>query len=182
MSQTVLTFEEYVAGRGQALLRLAFLLCGDAHLAEDLTQDVLLRVHGRWRRIAALDHPDAYVKRMLLNEYLSWRRRRSSSELLGVPQPDGGTGRPEDPADGDLGEQVARREAAWHLLATLPRRQRAVLVLRFYEDLTDAQIAGVLGCAAGTVRSQAARALATLRTDPVLLRSLTGRGTVTKEA
>lgn len=172
------TFEEYVTGRGPALLRLAYLLCADRHLAEDLTQDVLLRVHGHWRRVAALDHPDAYVKRMLLNEYLSWRRRRSSGELPVAPDPDA----PAAPVDGDLGERVAAREAAWHLLATLPRRQRAVLVLRFYEDLTDAQIAAALGCTAGTVRSQAARGLATLRDHPALLTSFAGRGTADKEA
>ncbi|MBM9506205.1 SigE family RNA polymerase sigma factor [Actinacidiphila acididurans] len=179
MTQTARpTFEEYVSGRGTALLRLAYLLSGDSHLAEDLTQDVLLRVHRRWRRVATLDHPDAYVKRMLLNEYLSWRRRRSSTE---VPAP-ADTGVPVTGADGDIGERVAMQEAAWRLLATLPRRQRAVLVLRFYEDLSDAQIAEVLGCAAATVRSQAARALATLRAEPALLGVFTGRTFDVKEA
>lgn len=172
-----MTFEEYVAGRGPALLRLAYLLCADGHLAEDLTQDVLLRVHGRWRRVAALDHPDAYVKRMLVNEYLSWRRRLSNTE---VPrEPDG----PEGAAPDDATDQVVTRDAGWQLLATLPRRQRAVLVLRFYEDLSDRQIAEVLGCAAATVRSQAARGLAALRVSPGLDALLTvPRPVVAEEA
>lgn len=159
------TFEDYVAGRGQALVRLAFLLCADRHLAEDLTQDTLFRAHRRWKRLSALDHPDAYVRRILLNEYLSWRRRRSSTELPVGPGEQG-------PAAGsvveDTSDGLAARDVAWRLLATLPRRQRAVLVLRFYEDLSDQQIAEVMGCAAATVRSQAARALATLRTAPGL--------------
>ncbi|MFC5034773.1 SigE family RNA polymerase sigma factor [Streptomyces sp. So13.3] len=157
------SFEEYVQARGPALLRLAFLLCSDRHLAEDLTQDVLIRVYRQWRRISGLGHPDAYVKRMLVNEHLSWRRRRSNGELP--------TAEMSSPAEqGDAADTVVRRHAAVHLLAGLPKRQRAVLVLRFYEDLTDQQIAEVLRCSPATVRSQASRALATLRTSRGLTR------------
>ena len=151
------TFEEYVGARGPALLRLAFLLCSDRHLAEDLTQDVLIRAYRQWRRIGGLDRADAHVKRELVNEYLSWRRRRSSGELpTAEPAPDRGMN--------DASEQLVQRDAAFRLLTALPKRQRAVLVLRFYEDLPDEQIADALGCSPATVRSQASRALATLRT------------------
>src|SRR3954470_21087411 len=159
MTTATPTFDDYVASRGAALLRLAFMLTGDRHLAEDLTQDVLARVYGRWTRIAGLEQVDAYVRRALVNTHVSWRRRRSSGE---VP-----VAEPVDPAVSDAGpdraEAAAERDQAWRLLATLPRRQRAVLVLRYYEDLSDQEIAGILGCSPATVRSQASRALATLR-------------------
>jgi RNA polymerase sigma-70 factor (sigma-E family) len=153
------TFEEFVAARLPGLLRYATALTGSPPLAEDVVQDVLVRAQSRWRRIGGLDHPEAYVRRMVLNEYLSWRRRRSSrdvatpSELL-----DGVTPAVADPATAHGEADVLRRA-----LATLPRRQRAVLVLRFYEGLTDAGIAADLGCVEGTVRSHASRALASLR-------------------
>jgi RNA polymerase sigma-70 factor (sigma-E family) len=158
------TFEDYVRSRGPALLRLAFMLCGDEILAEDLTQDVLLRACGRWRRLSNLDHPDPYVKRMLVNGYVSWSRRRSSSEIPAGAE----IGARQAPGEPDKGDLLAAREVAWRLLATLPRRQRAVLVLRFYEDLADPEIAAVLGCTPSTVRSQASRALAALRSSPQL--------------
>ncbi|MEY9859293.1 RNA polymerase sigma-70 factor (sigma-E family) [Catenulispora sp. GAS73] len=154
------TFDDYVASRGAALLRLALMLTGDRHLAEDLTQDVLVRVYGRWSRVSGMTQVDAYVRRTLVNTHVSWRRRRSSGEVpLAEPSDAARAG-----AAGDDGsEAAADRDQAWRLLATLPRRQRAVLVLRYYEDLSDREIAEVLGCSAGTVRSQASRALATLR-------------------
>lgn len=147
-------FDEFAAARGDALLRFAYLLCGDAHLAEDLVQNVLSRAFPRWDRVAAAAHPEAYVKKMLVNEHLSWRRRLSSREVVRDALPDA-------PVAAD--DAVVHRDAAWRLLATLPRRQRAVLVLRYYEDLSDAAIAEVLGCSAGAVRAYASRALATLR-------------------
>lgn len=153
------TFDDYVASRGAALLRLALMLTGDWHLAEDLTQDVLIRVYGRWSRIAGIEQLDAYVRRTMVNAHVSWRRRRSSGEVPLADPPDAaGAG-----AATDGSEAAADRDQAWRLLATLPRKQRAVLVLRYYEDLSDQKIAEVLGCSAGTVRSQASRALATLR-------------------
>ena len=152
------TFENFVAARGGALLRFSVMLTGDRHRAEDLVQTVLARVYGRrWERIAAMARPEAYLKRMLVNEHLRWWRRRSSQESPAAA-PHHLT-----PAQPDAQGAVAARDAAWELLRRLPSRQRAVLVLRYYEDLSDAQIAEVLGCRPATVRSQATRALATLR-------------------
>jgi RNA polymerase sigma-70 factor (sigma-E family) len=153
------TFDDYVATRGAALLRLAFMLCGDRHLAEDLTQEVLIRVYERWSRVGRMEQIDAYVRRMLVNSHVSWRRRKSSTETPTEREStDGGSAAIPDTAEG-----MAARDHAWQLLAGLPRRQRAVLVLRFYEDLSDPEIAAALGCTQSTVRSQAARALAALR-------------------
>jgi RNA polymerase sigma-70 factor (sigma-E family) len=153
-------FDEFVVARGTALLGFAFVLCGNRELAEDLVQSVLVRVHGRWQRVTAADRPDAYVRRMLVHEYLGWRRRRSSSELPSAHTPDVGQ------ADHAVG--LADRDAVWRLLATLPRQQRAVLVLRYYEDLSDAQISEVLGCSTATVRTHASKAHAALRAHPAL--------------
>lgn len=150
------TFEEFVTARGGSLLRFALMLTGDRHQAEDLVQSVLAKAYVRWARVAAMGQPEAYLKRVLVNENLRWWRRRSSRE---TPVAEPGDG----PAGVDGAGAYAAREAAWALLGRLPRRQRAVLVLRYYEDLADAQIAEILGCTPGTVRSQAARALATLR-------------------
>jgi RNA polymerase sigma-70 factor (sigma-E family) len=150
------SIEEFVAARGDALLRFALMLSGDAHRAEDLVQSALARAYLRWNRIADLDAPEAYLKRMVVNEHLRWRARRSSRE---VPVQSTGS----DVAAGDNANAHAERDAAWELLRTLPRRQRAVLVLRYYEDLPDADIASLLGCRESTVRSQAARGLAALR-------------------
>lgn len=150
-----ITFDEFVAAHGQALLRTALMLCGDPHRAEDLTQTTLAGVFRKWRRVADAAEPAAYVRAMLVNEFLSWRRRRWTTELLVA---DTTVVLVDDHQQG-----VAARSAAWDLLAGLPRRQRAVLVLRYYEDLSDADIGRVLGCAASTVRSQASRGLATLR-------------------
>ena len=148
-----MSFEEYVAARLPAMLRYAVLLTGDRHLAEDLVQDVLIRAQGRWRRIVAGGPPDRYVQRMITNAYLSWRRRWTTRQVVLVDPPERSAPQ-EDPAE---------REALWARLAELPRQQRAVLVLRYYEGLSVGEIADVLGCSAGTVRGYASRALATLR-------------------
>ena len=152
------TFEEFVAARGEALLRVALMLTGDPHAAEDLVQVVLAKAYPRWGRISGLDQPEAYLRRVLVHEHLRRSRRRWHREFPVAAIADTG---PATVADG--AEARASRDAAWALLARLPARQRAVLVLRYYEDLPDAEIATVLGCRASTVRSQAARALATLR-------------------
>lgn len=149
-------FEEYVGARGQALLRLAFVLTDDRHLAEDLTQSALADAYRHWRRVVRADHPDAYVRRILVNRHLSWRRRRSSTEF---PREQIEDGRQEsDPAEG-----VADRDAGRYLLDGLPPRARAVLVLRYYADLDDVAIAELMGISASGVRATASRALATLR-------------------
>ena len=156
--------DEVVRAHLPGLLRYATVLTGDGHTAADIVQEVLLRAHVRWRRIALLERPDLYLRRMVTNEHLSWRRRwhvrtirPASDEVLAAHG---------DP-HGDHAERVAADDAVWHRLNTLPARQRTVLVLRYYEGLSDVEIAGVLGASAGTVRSHASRALATLRrTDP----------------
>jgi RNA polymerase sigma-70 factor (sigma-E family) len=150
------TIEEFVAVRGPALLRFALMLSGDRHAAEDLVQTALATAYPRWTRIAALEHPEPYLKKMILNEWLGWRRRRWRGEL---PVTDAAKDRTVD----DDTEAHASRTAAWQLLGRLPRKQRAVLVLRYYEDLADSEIATILGCRESTVRSQATRAPAALR-------------------
>ncbi|HYJ70125.1 MAG TPA: SigE family RNA polymerase sigma factor [Nocardioidaceae bacterium] len=155
-------FTRYVEARTGSLLRLAYLLAGDAHTAEDLVQETLLRAHRRWDRVSRAGSPDAYVRRILINQHQSWRRRRASTELAVAP-----AGLPDDAA-ADTQESLAARDLAWRLLHELPAQQRAVLVLRYYADLRDADIADVLGCAQGTVRSLAARAFAALRRHPDL--------------
>ena len=171
--------EDFAAARGDALLRFALMLSGDRHRAEDLVQSILARAYPRWPRIAAMDAPEAYLKRMLVNEHLRWRARRASGEVP-VPVPGDPAGTVAGTMAGTAARTVARagavpasvadpagayasRDAAWALLGRLPRKQRAVLVLRYYEDLPDADIAAVLGCRESTVRSQAARGLAALR-------------------
>lgn len=155
-------FTRYVEARTAPLLRLAYLVTGDAHAAEDLVQETLLRAHRRWDRVSRAGSPDAYVRRILINQHHSWRRRRASTELSVAP-----AGLRADAAV-DSQERLAARDQAWRLLHELPAQQRAVLVLRYYEDLRDADIADILGCAQGTVRSLAARAFAALRHHPDL--------------
>jgi RNA polymerase sigma-70 factor (sigma-E family) len=155
-------FEQYVAARAAALLRLAHVLAGDPHEAEDVVQEVLVRAHRRWARVAAADDPHAYVRRMVVNEHLSRRRRR----VLDLLTPAGRVPERAAPGVGDHG--LPDRDLVWRLMAALPARQRAVLVLRYYEDLPDHEVAAVLGVAPGTVRSLAARAFARLREHPGL--------------
>ncbi|NNH07423.1 SigE family RNA polymerase sigma factor [Cellulomonas fimi] len=147
------------------LLRYATILVGDEHTAADLVQEVLLRAHVRWHRIALMERPDLYLRRMVTNEHLSWRRRwhvrtirPATDEVITAHA---GTSR-------DHAHGLAEEDAMWQRLGRLPPRQRAVLVLRYYEGLPDAEIAAVLGTSPATVRAHAARALATLRTDPTL--------------
>jgi RNA polymerase sigma-70 factor (sigma-E family) len=153
------SFEDYVVARSGRLLRFAYLLCGNRHLAEDLVQDVLARVYLRWQRIDR-EHPDAYVRSAIVRAHLSWRRRLASTEkiLADPPEPGLVAGPP------DFTQRHALRDELWTMLAGLSRTQRAVLVLRFYEDLDDRQISQVLGCAPVTVRVHASRALGNLRT------------------
>ncbi len=148
-------FDEFVAARSAALSRTAFLLTGDHHLAQDLLQVALSRVADRWRRLRD-GAPDAYARRIMVNELTSWRRRRRYHE------------RPveavaEDPAPEDWPSAVIRRVVIGRALARLTPKQRAVLVLRFYEDLSEAATAEALGCSLGTVKSQTHQALSRLR-------------------
>jgi RNA polymerase sigma-70 factor (sigma-E family) len=158
------TYEEFVRLRLQALTRHAVMLTGDPHTAADLVQETMIRVQMNWQRVAAADVPERYVRRMLANAHAdwwraSWRRRvvlRSEPIVAPAAGEHGGT---------DHAEASAERDEMWAWLATLPRRQQAVLVLRYYEGLTDAEIAEVLGCAAGTVRGYVSRALVALRSQ-----------------
>lgn len=155
-------FEEYVRARGPALLRFARALTGDAHRAEDLVQDVLVRAYPRWARIVRSDRPDVYLRRAVVNAHISWWRRRRNRETPGASDmavedavSASGAGDPSGPA--------VERDAVWRQVRRLPARQRAVVVLRYYEDLDDATISDILGCSVVTVRTQASRAIATLR-------------------
>lgn len=152
-----MTFDEWARARLPALLRFAAALTGDRGLAEDVVQEVLIRAYGRWRHIADMEQPEAYLRRMVTNEYLSWRRRWG--RIIPHASPPQAGVRP------DHANAHAERDAIHAELARLPRRQRAVLVLRYYAHLTDAEIADALNCPQGTVRSLASRALATLRVD-----------------
>ncbi|MFN8189586.1 MAG: SigE family RNA polymerase sigma factor [Nocardioidaceae bacterium] len=146
-------FEQYVAARMPALLRTAYLLTGDPHDAEDLVQTALVKAVPAWKRIAG--SPDAYLRRVMVNENISgWRRRRGREVLVGET-PDRGQ------ADPDTASTLALQRA----LAALAPRQRAVIVLRYFEDLTERETAEVLGVAVGTVKSQARDALARLRLE-----------------
>ncbi|MET9318389.1 SigE family RNA polymerase sigma factor [Kribbella sp. NPDC003505] len=150
------SLDDVVRSTEHRLLRLALMLSGSRHNAEDLVQSVLARAHRQWERIGGLERPEAYLRTMVVNEYLGWRRLLKNREVpLAEPI--------ERPADFDLGARQAQRDATWRLLTRLPRKQRAVLVLRYYEDLADSDIAEILGVSPATVRSNAARALATLR-------------------
>ena len=157
----MLDFDEFVRAHGPGLRRLAFLLCRDVHRAEDLTQSALAKAYRHWSRISTMEQSLAYVNRILVRECTSWRRRASSSELVTADL----TSWDERAAYPDHAHQVAEADAMWQLLGTLPPKQRAVLVLRYFKDLSDDQIAEVMGCSASTVRSNAARAFATLREE-----------------
>lgn len=149
-------FASFVRANTSALLRTAFLLTGNAFSAEELVQDTLVRLYPKWHRVAAADVPIAYVRRSLANAFVNDRRRAHSRDLVLDVLP--------ERADSYDGASVlADRDEAWGLLSTLPERQRAALVLRFYHDWTDAEIAGALDCRPGTVRSLISRGLATLR-------------------
>jgi len=147
-------FHEYVIQRSPALSRVAYLLTGDHHLAEDLLQAALARAHPHWRRVRD-GNPDAYVRRAMYHLHVSWWRRRRPAERL---EPD-----PRDLPGTDPTEGTALRLALAAALRQLPKRQRAVLVLRFYEDLTEAQVARVLGCSVGTVKRHGHDGLRKLR-------------------
>jgi RNA polymerase sigma-70 factor (sigma-E family) len=148
-------FETFVAARSGDLLRTAVLLTHDRGHAEDLLQTALVKAYRRWGRIER-DDPYPYVRRVLVTTAASWRRRRSTQEIVSLPSYDP-TG--PDPTDG-----VADRERMAAALGTLPPRMRAVLVLRYAEDLSEVATSELLGCSVNTVKSQTVRGLARLRT------------------
>lgn len=154
------TFQEFVLARRRSLLRSAWLLTGDWHAAEDLVQTALMRCYPHWHRVAA-DNPDAYVRKAIANAHASlwrrsWRGERPTAEL------------PDTPGSDEYGGADTRRVLA-AALGRLPARQRAAVVLRYYEDLSEADTAAALGCSVGTVKSQTSKALATLRAHGIEL-------------
>jgi RNA polymerase sigma-70 factor (sigma-E family) len=147
-------FTQYVTVRLDTLRRIAFLLCQDWHRTDDLVQATITRLYVHWGRARSVEHPDAYVRTILVREYLSEQRSGWARRVrLDASVPD----RPDPPPDADVALDV--RSA----LAAIAPRQRATLVLRFYCDLSVEQAAALLGCSAGTVKSQTAKAIATLR-------------------
>jgi RNA polymerase sigma-70 factor (sigma-E family) len=152
-------FEDFVAGRGQALQRFGYALTGDWALAEDLLQTALARAYPRWSRVRR-DDPEAYVRKIMINTWSSWWRRRWRGEVPSADLPDS--------AGPDGFACVDHRQALRSALAKLPPRQRAVVVLRYHQDLSEAQVAELLGITVGTVKSQAAKALIALRAQAVL--------------
>ncbi|MFI6345035.1 SigE family RNA polymerase sigma factor [Streptomyces sp. NPDC050560] len=153
------SFEEFVSACGRRLLRAAWLLTGDAHLAEDLLQTVLAKMWPKWHRLAD-QSPEAYARKALINTFSSWWQRRWRGE---VPY-----GRLPDSVTADAFATVDLEHALAAALRALPPRQRAVVVLRYFEDLSVAETAALLGCGPGTVKSQAAKALRTLRGSPAV--------------
>jgi RNA polymerase sigma-70 factor (sigma-E family) len=145
-------FEEFVSGRGVALTRAAYLLTGDHHLAEDLVQAALAKAVLQWPRING--NPEAYVRRILFTQRNYWRRRRVTESLVASHEA--------GPGDGH-DEATDRRLIVRRALNRLTPRQRAVLILRFYEDHTEVETAAVLGISVGTVKSQTQRALRRMR-------------------
>jgi RNA polymerase sigma-70 factor (sigma-E family) len=156
------TFEQFAVARLPSLLRYAIVLTGNRDLAQDVVQEVLARAQVRWRRISTTEAPESYVRRMVLNEYLSWRRSWAARNVHAVGE------RLVDLNDArggvlDHAQHVVEADELWSRLALLGRKQRAVLVLRYYEQLDDDAIAELVGCSPATVRSHASKALKTLR-------------------
>jgi RNA polymerase sigma-70 factor (sigma-E family) len=152
------TFEEFARASLPSLLRFSTALTNNRALGEDLVQEVMLRAHGRWAHISAADDPASYVRRMIVNEFISWRRKWSRIE----PRSD--IAQLADwPVGSDHAATLAERSALARDIGRLPRKQRAVIVLRYYEDLADEEIAGILGCSPTTVRVHAMRGLRALR-------------------
>jgi RNA polymerase sigma-70 factor (sigma-E family) len=147
-------FEAFVVSRSPALLRTAWMLTGDARLAEDLLQSALARTWPHWSRVSA-GRPEAYVRKVMVRLHGAWWRRRWNSELPVADTP--------ETAGSDAYAAVDDRVLLRRLLLKLPKRQRQAVVLRYYDDLPEQEVAVLMGCSVGTVKSQAARGLARLR-------------------
>lgn len=155
MVQDEESFRSFVQAHWGVLVRTGYLLTGDRGAAEDLVQTALEKTHRRWSRVERVDDPAVYVRRAMVNTATSWRRRLRPREVPLGPDAARSSDEPH--------QNVDDRDELWRALATLPPRTRAVLVLRYFEDLTEAQIAAVLGCSPGSVKSQASRGLERLR-------------------
>lgn len=154
-------FDAFVRAQSRGLLRAGWLLTGDWTGAEDLVQASLAAVWQRWQEPDPLVTPVAYARRVMVTTFLRWRRRRWTRE---VPTAE----LPEHPAAADGAADADLRDALVRALQALPQRQRAVVVLRYFDDLTEAETAAALGCSVGSVKTHASRAMARLRTDPGL--------------
>lgn len=153
MLATDAAYSEFVLARQDRLRRAAYLMCGDPDQAEDLLQEALVALAERWERV---EHPDAFVRRVIYNQRVSaWRRSRHETAVERVP----------DQGVGDGADERARDDEVHRALRVLPPRQRAALVLRYFEDLTEAQTAEVMGIATGTVKSLSHQAVARLREE-----------------
>ncbi|MFG1688051.1 SigE family RNA polymerase sigma factor [Nonomuraea sp. NPDC049269] len=150
-------YDAFVEASWHRLLRTAYLLARDWGAAEDLVQTALLKAWQAWPRLG--EEREAYVRKIIVNLHVSWWRRRWRQAELTSESP------PDQARAADHMGQADDRELVWQALGRLPARQRAVVVLRYFEDLTEAQTASTLGCSVGTVKSQASRALAKLRVD-----------------
>ena len=159
-------FTGWAQARADRLHRTAFLMCGDWHAAQDLVQEALARTALAWRRIEQMEDPDAYVRQVLVNQARQRWRQRRTHELPSCSLP--------EPASADGADERADRQALVQALQHLPRRQRAVVVLRFFEQLSVAETAHALKCSEGTVKSQTSRALTALRA-PSRVRRTHGR-------
>jgi RNA polymerase sigma-70 factor (sigma-E family) len=150
-------FDEFARARMPELLRFGHALTGSPHAAADLVQDALERTMIAWPRVEKQGDPEGYVRRIMVNRNISiWRRLKREQLVDDIPEDVGPRG---------LREPVVRDLALWERIKTLPPRQRTVIVLRYYEDMSEAQIASIMGSSVGTVKSQASRALAALRRD-----------------
>jgi RNA polymerase sigma-70 factor (sigma-E family) len=148
-------FTEFMSVRSPSLFRTAYLILGDHQLAEDLLQESLIRTYVAWPRLRDVYKAEAYTRKAIVTTAISWRRRRSFHERATEVLPDA--------AVSDLGEQVTTHASIVAQLRTLPPRQRAAIVLRYYEDLSEAQTAEVMGCSVGAVKSQVSTGLGRLR-------------------
>jgi RNA polymerase sigma-70 factor (sigma-E family) len=149
-------FREFATDRAWPLQQSAYLLCGDWHSAQDVVQETLIKAYRHWPRVKRADNPDAYVRGILLNEVRDrWRRPEKAVPVESFTA---------EPAVPDASDDIARRDRVLQALLELPLQQRITVVLRYLEDLTQAETANLLGCSEGTVKSQSSRALATLRT------------------
>jgi RNA polymerase sigma-70 factor (sigma-E family) len=154
-------FRDFMASRWPGLVRLGYGLTGDRGLAEDLAQSALAKAYAAWPRVRRADDPDAYVRRILINTNSNRFRKRRVAEHSAEYLPETGVA--------DAAEAVGQRSLLIAALMELPPRQRAVVVLRYWEDLSEAQVASIMGCSVGTIKSQASRALARLRTSAQLV-------------
>jgi len=166
-------FQSFVIGRWPRLMRTAFLLAGEQHAAEDLVQSTLEQVYVAWRRVGAADDPEAYVRRVMINGHAR-KHRRKLKEFL-APKDDSGLTH-ELPDSGDRIAQADDRSALLKALAQLPARQREAVVLRYWEDLSESQVAEAMGCSVGAVKSNAAKGIAKLRAIPGLAEMVTQGG------